>query len=208
MSNDNSLSNSPSAIDRDPNGKAVADPFANLESLRLSQSFGDLTDVRAVITSVAVRKPHRHEFVRVRKGIEWRFETGTFTNKDDRETFLVVPALWSAMPGDVTPTMLAVAISRSSPVPFIWPMTLPSADGRSNLWHESAIEAARIAEQQWVRVVSDMSAGCYVPFVAKGELADPEWPDLPLVDLMRLAFKGRLIDDPDHPALRRLRGEL
>lgn len=187
------------------------DPFdpSNLHRMKLSQDFASMAAVKPVITSVAVRKPNKHEFVRVRAGAEWRFETGCYTEKETRETYLVAPELWSAMPGDVTPTALVVAISRNSPVPFLWPLALPSSDGRPSRWHESAVESARLAESQWVRSVADMSAGCYVPFVAAAKLPEPEWPnDLTMADLLRLAFQGRFIRDMSHPCLQRLRGEI
>lgn len=76
--------------------------------MKLSQDFASMAAVKPVITSVAVRKPNKHEFVRVRPGAEWRFETGCFIEKETRETYLVTPELWPAMPGDVTPTALGV----------------------------------------------------------------------------------------------------
>jgi hypothetical protein len=104
--------------------------------------------------------------------------------------------------------MLVVCVSRNSPIPFLWPLTLPGVDGRPNRWHESAIEAARIAEGQWVKVMADMAAGCYVPNVALGNLPEPEWDGVPpMTELLRLSFKDRLIATTDHPVLRRLRGE-
>jgi len=196
----------------EPEQSPVADdPFsaANLGRMKLSQDFASMAAVKPVITSVVVRKPNKHEFVRVRPGVAWRFETGCFVDKENREVYLVTPELWPAMPGDVTPTGLVVAVSRNSPVPFLWPLVLPSSDGRPNRWHESGIEAARLAESQWLRSVADMSAGCYVPFVAAAKLPDPEWPaDLTMADLLRLAFQGRFIRDMSHPCLQRLRGEL
>ena len=152
------------------------DPFdpSNLAKMKLSQDFAGMTSVKPMITSVAVRKPHKQEFVRVRPGAEWRFKTGCFVDKDTREVYMVTPELWSAMPGDVTPTALVLTVSRNSPVPFLWPLTLPSSDGRPNRWHESGIEAARLAESQWLRSVADMSAGCYVPYVAAATLPEPE----------------------------------
>ena len=58
--------------------------------------------VKPVITSVAVRKPNKHEFVRIRPGAERGVE------KDTRGTYLLTPELWPAMPGDVTPTAMGV----------------------------------------------------------------------------------------------------
>lgn len=185
-----------------------SDPFADLDRLRLSQDYASLTDVKPVLTTIAVRKPHKQEFIRVRPGEEWRFETGTFTDKEVRETYLIEPRLWSALPGEVQPTVLLVTISRNSPVPFLWPCVLPGPDGRPNRWHESALEASRLAESEWLKVMSDLPAGCYVPHVASGNLPEPEWPDITLSELLRLAFRDRFIRDIDHPVLKRMRGEI
>jgi len=184
------------------------DPFENLDRLRLTQDFAAAAAVKPVLTTVSVRKPNRHEFVRVRAGEAWRFQTGTFTQKDTGETYMVTPELWSALPGEIQPKLLVVVMSRLSAVPFVWPLTLPGTDGRPNRWHESALDAARLAESQWVRVVADMPAGFYVPYVAQGNLPEPTWPDVTLTELLRLAFAQRFIDDLNHPVLRQLRGEV
>ena len=47
----------------------------------------------------------------------------------------------------------------------------------------------------------------YETFEASADLAEPEWPDLPLSEILEIAFRGKYIKDWDHPALRRLRGE-
>ncbi len=193
-----------------PESAGSEDPFdpANLGALRMSQDFAGMTNVKPAITNVGVRKPHKHEFVRVRAGSEWRFETGCFVDKENREVYLVSPPLWPVMPGDVTATCLAVAITRNSPVPFLWPLVLPDSE-RPNRWHESAIEAARLAESTWLRSVADMSAGQYVPYIASANLPEPEWPDdLTMADYLRLAFSSRFVKDADHPVIRRLRGEI
>lgn len=191
--------------------KPVSDnPFHpdNLDKLRLDQNFGEMAEVKPAITNVAVRKPNRHEFVRVRPGSEWRFETGCFVDKESREVYVVSAPLRPTMPGDVTSTCLVLTITRNSPIPIIWPLTIPDTE-RPNRWHESAIEASRLAEADWLRCVADMSAGQYVPYVAAANLPEPEWPDdLTMADYLELAFKDRFIKDTDHPVLRRLRGEI
>lgn len=189
---------------------ASPDPFdpSELAKLRLSQDFSELSQVKPVLTNIACRKPHKQEFIRVRNGEEHRFTTGCFTDKDSREVYLITPTVRECLVGDVVPTMLVVCVSRNSPIPFLWPLTLPGVDGRPNRWHESAIEAASIAEDQWVKVMADMAAGCYVPHVALGNLPEPEWEDVPpMTELLRLSFRDRLIATTDHPVLRRLRGE-
>lgn len=190
-------------------GSSSADPFADINRLRLSQNFSSQAAVKAVITTIAVRKPNRHEFVRTRPGGEWRFETGCFIDGDAREVYLVAPELCASIAGEIQPTVLVVTISRSSPVPFLWPISLPGPDGRPNRWHESALEAARHAEQSWLRVASDLYAGCYVPHIAAANLPEPVWPaDLTLAELLRLAFRDRFVNSLDHIVLKRLRGEV
>lgn len=189
----------------------LVDPFdpTELAKLRLSQDFAGMSQVKPVLTNVAARKPHKQEFIRVRPGEANQFDTGCFIDKESREAYMVSPSVWDLLSGDVTPTLLVVCISRNSPVPFLWPLTLPATDGRPNRWHESAIEAASIAENRWLKVVADMSAGCYVPMVACGNLPEPDWSDVPtMAEMLRLAFKGRFIDSAEHPVLKRLRGEL
>lgn len=187
----------------------ASDPFENLDSLRMSQDFAAQAEIRPVFTTISVRKPNRQEFIRVRCGNDWRFETGLFKDEESGEFYMVSPPLWTEIPGEVKPSCLVTYISRNSPVPFLWPIPLPGPDGRPNRWHESAFEAAKHAERNWLRVVADMAAGCYVPHVAAGNLAEPDWPeDLTMSDLLRLGFRDRFIGDVDHPVLRRLRGEM
>ena len=186
---------------------ATSDPFDNLESLRLSQDFAAQAAVSPVFTDISCRKPNKQEFIRVRPGSEWRFETACFKDRLNQETYLVSQELWSALQGELTPTVLRLCIAKHSPVPFLWDIPLPGPDGRWNKWHKTASEAAQLAETQWVKVVPD--TGFYVPHPAKGDFPDPDWPnDLTLADYLRLAFQDRFIRSWDHPVLRRLRGEL
>jgi hypothetical protein len=147
--------------------------------------------------------------VRVRPGEDHRFPVGAFKDKETGETYIVSPNLRDYLAGDIQPTLLVVCVSRNSPLPFLWGLTLPGADGRPNRWHESAIEAAKIAEGQWTKVSADMSGGCYSVSVAVGNLPEPDWSEvLAIGELMKLSFKDRFIGSTDHPVLKRLRGEL
>jgi hypothetical protein len=37
-------------------------------------------------------------------------------------------------------------------------------------------------------------------------LSEPEFPELTLNELLRIAFKDRIVDKLDHPVIRKLRG--
>ena len=72
----------------------------NLNKLRLSQDFANKVGVKKAIITVPVRKPGRQDFVRVHPDPAMRLETAVLELKDDRETYLVDPDLWSELPGE------------------------------------------------------------------------------------------------------------
>ena len=59
-----------------------------------------------------------------------------------------------------------------------------------------------------MRVKANMGVGAYEYFLASGTIPDPEWPAYTFNELLRVAFgRERLVDRPDHPILKKLRGE-
>ncbi len=182
------------------------DPF-DLSRLRLSQDFAEKIGVKKAVITVPVHKPHRQWFVRVHPDESWRLDTALVELTDERETYLVEPALWSELPGEVIPKVLFTAMNRQGVV-FLWPVRLPGADGRHDEWNRSAIEAAQMAMTSWLRVVANMSLGAYEVFKATAEFPDPDWPEIGFKGLLQVAFKDRFIQTPDHPVIRKLRGEL
>jgi hypothetical protein len=184
------------------------DPF-DPAALRLSQDFGAGLGVKKALLSVPVRKPANSWWVRVHPSEEYRLQTAVIELKEDRETYLVAPALWPDLATEATfsPRALFTAINRQG-VLFVWPIRLPRADGRADEWNQTALEAAGRATKGWVRVAANMDLGAYDVFEAGAQLGEPAWPTVPLRDLLRIAFRGRFIDSLDHPVLRRLRGEV
>jgi hypothetical protein len=182
-----------------------ADPFDPM-SLRLDQSFLNSGAVKKLLTTVPVRKPNRQDFVRVRPDEKFRLSPAAIIElKEDRETYLVPPAMALNLEGEFTLATLYLAINCQGVV-FLWPVKLPKTDGRRCDWHISAAEAAERAMSKWIRIKSNMDLGAYEIFEAENQLADPIWPDLPLSDILKIAFKGRLIDTLDHPVVQKLRG--
>jgi len=178
----------------------------NLDELRLTQDFAAEIGVKKVLTTVPTRKPDKQWFVRTRPGEEWRLQTCVIELKEERETYLVSPDLWPELGDELIPMAMFTAVNRQN-VLFIWPIRLPGPDGKMNPWHQSAFDAAERAERAWVRVVSNMALGAYECLEATSALDDPRWPDdLSFGDIIEIAFKGRYIEDMDHPVVRRLRG--
>ena len=75
---------------------------------------------------------------------------------------------------------------------------------------QSAMEiGTNIATKQWVRVSSNRHLAAYEPCIAAASdsWGEPKWPTEQFSDLLRLAFRKSYIDNPEHPVLKRLRGE-
>ncbi|MCH8046985.1 MAG: hypothetical protein IID44_25060 [Planctomycetes bacterium] len=183
------------------------DPF-DPASLRLGQDFAASVGVKKVLTNVICRKPGRQEFVRVRPGEDWRLQTALLTDDVSRESYTVDRDLWIDLSDEIKPVVLFTTITRQGTL-ILWPCKLPSPDGRSNAWNDSALRAAELAERDWIKLSANMAAGMYDTFAATGSLSEPEWPeDLEFRDVLRLCFQGRHITSHDHPILRSLRGEV
>jgi hypothetical protein len=67
-------------------------------------------------------------------------------------------------------------------------------------------EAVELAMERWLRIKANMGLGAYEIFVAEGPIREPNWPDISYQELIRLAFRDRLITSLDHPVVKRLRG--
>ncbi len=182
-----------------------------LQSLRLSQDFAAAAPVEKVYTFIPVRKPGKQQFIRVRSGDDWSFETAIFEDEASRESYLVLPHVQYELSEHLKPVCLRLTIAKGEPCPFLWPLRMPTEEraGAWQRWHTSAIDIARRAEDRWLRVHADMSAGGYFPFLAAADLGEPEWPEsLEMADYLRLAFSDRVVDSADHPILKQLRGEV
>ena len=181
-----------------------ADIFSDLAALRLSPDEAGQIGTAEVLAHVPVRKPGVSEFVRVSPHPEMSIATSIFLDPE-REVYLVMPALRNILVAGVKPMMLVTAINQRGQV-LLWPIALGDSTGRRNVWHETAREAAELAKTEWVKVVADMPSGCYRIYPALGALPDPVWPDSPLSELLRLAFRNRIVDCEDHPVVKQSLG--
>jgi hypothetical protein len=180
-------------------------PF-NPAALRLSQSLTGAVGVKKLLTTVPVRKPNRQDFVRVHPDPAYRLTPAAIIElNEDRETYLLSPAIAQQLPGEFKVVALYTAINRQG-VLQLWPVKLPGPDGKHLEWHRSAAEAAERAMEHWVRVTANMSASAYDIFEASGGLPEPVWPDISFEEILAIAFRDRYVDRADHPLLQRLQG--
>src|SRR5262249_48160865 len=174
----------------------IPDPF-NLESLRLNPSFTETAGVKKLLTTVPVKRPSPQDFVRVHPATEFRENFAMVDLKDDREEYLVLPAILPELTSEVVYKTVFTAVNRQGVV-FLWPVRLPPPDERRTEWPRSAREAAERAMTQWIRMKANMSLGAYEITVADSAMADPVWPKVPYAELVQIAFRGRIITTLDH----------
>ncbi len=179
----------------------------DLTKLTLTQNFSQLAGVKKVITTVPARKPNKQLWLRVRSGAEWQVQVLTLTMQDTGDVYFVHPDLYGELADDVRPMMLYLYITRDGTL-CLWPVSLPSEDGRLNPWAQSAHTAAKAAQLGWVKVVSSQSLGAYEIRVPTAKMDEPTWPDLSMREILNLAFRDKLITSLDHPIVRGLRGEI
>jgi len=189
----------------DPEAYLAPDPF-DPASLAIKGNPAEVIGAKRALVTVPVRKPNRQEFFRVHPDVTYALQMAVLELKSEREIYAVVPDIAMSLPGETRIVTLTTTQNRQGNI-FLWPVPLPSDDGRQLAWHTSAREAAALARDEWVRMVANMSGGYYDVWKAEGTIADPQWPEHTFQQLLKTAFgSGRLIDNEDHPVLKLLLG--
>ncbi len=176
----------------------------SISDLILPPSFSDGLTVQRQYVTLSVGKPHGQWWNRVHPDPTYWLDTGIIELKEERESYIVSPALREAVRAELTLKTLALAQNRAGEL-FIWTAKRPDSEGKLDPWNTAARQAMQLARNRWVRISA--GKGGYNVYTTSAQLPEPEWPDQSFEDLLRIAFRGRLITDPDHTVLRRLRGE-
>jgi hypothetical protein len=179
------------------------DIFDDLDRLSGGVDFA-MDGVEAVLTRLPVRKPDKMWWVRVHP--EARTTVG-LVEIDREETYCVASELHSDLMGVMKRRTLYLAIARTGN-PFLWPVGVEGPDGKLDEWNRSARDGAELGMKSWVRLQANMPNGAYDVFAAKPvvPIPEPRWPTESINELLRLAFRDRVIDSPDHPVVRQLQG--
>lgn len=178
----------------------------DLMSCRAPQQFQD-ADTPEIITTILVDKPDKRDFVRFHSGPDYRFSGAMMIDGGEDGWHLVTRSVAQALLDDIVVVTLHLGMTQAGRV-FITPVQMPGSDGRRNPWHESRARAVAVAETRWVRIIADMNFGGYRVRDANGHLAEPIWPKESFSDLLKLAFRGRVINTLDHPVVRKLQGSV
>jgi hypothetical protein len=179
----------------------------DLNSMRLPANYSAGLGVKKVLNKVPVGLPDRAKFFRVGDGEAWTFRAFLYEDKVANEIYIVLPFLQPLLGNLARPAQLYAAIDRSDN-PLLIPVFLPGEDGQWNSWPESRAQGVEMAKTHWVRLASNKSINAYEINQATAVLPDPVWPDTTMGELIRVAFRGKIIDTPDHPVIRALQGSV
>jgi len=176
----------------------------DLGKFRVTQEHFGTASAEKIITTVPVDKPPKSSFFRTHPDPDYSVEVGVVELPVTKETYLVTGDLVPALDSESTFRFrhLVTTVTRSGAI-YLWPIGEPT-----NNYARSAHEIAALAKSTWLRLRSNQETSSYEAQPAADQSAEPVWPKKSLAELIKLAFKGRIIDSIDHPVLRELRGEI
>jgi hypothetical protein len=180
------------------------EPF-DPENLKIDQSKLDVgISSKPIYTTLAVRKPKKAEWFRVHPSDEFKTRIAFFEDEEEREIYAIVPAVSEQLePYDYKTATMYLCINRQG-VPFLWPVKQSGVDGKPMRWFDSANDAVKEARKHWIRIRAD--ADSYVMYTTTIEIPEPTWPEGTMRDMLKLAFRERIVKDMEHPIILQLRG--
>lgn len=178
-----------------------------LDELRLADNYTNTIGGIKLPTKPSFGKLNKHRFSRVHPDPSYQVPVLIVEDKDSGETYIATPNVAGYLGKNAMPKLLRLAVDNAA-VPKIIAQPIPDLNGRPNLWNSTMILAIRLAEEEWVRIESDMPAQQYTVIKAANNLGDPKWPDRTMAELVQEVFQNNVISSPDHPYIKQLEGRV
>lgn len=194
-------------LESSPGGRL--DAINSSDRVTLSQLAVDPSMIGSISTKVQVTasagKPAPGMYFRTNASPEFSILSAALKAPDGSGVYLATDLVRQLVPEEVTFVQLFVYMTRAGGL-GVWPISMPRGDGRMTEWTRSALEAAYLAMKEWVRIRANMSIGAYEVHRLMVSIPEPEWPNLTFEQILRIAFRDRIIDSTDHPLVRQLQG--
>ncbi len=158
-----------------------------------------------------VEQPANNVYFRVNSNPEMMLDHATVLRDSagSKRTFYYVVPSMRAHP-KLAPRLRKVTLALTYTWPaeeiLLWPV--PILEGRDFKVWKSARAAFDLAQERWVQIVWNEEKGDYEVEPAESIDKEPIWPDKSLSILLKIAFADKVIDNEEHPYVRRLRGIL
>jgi hypothetical protein len=179
----------------------------DLDSYRVNQDFSEYLQAGKRPVVIPVGRPPRQEWVLFNPSGKWRQAFNLLEDEMNRHTYVVAKHLVPDVLDDLKPKLL-VAYTTWSHTWGLWPLRLPGEDGDLDSFNTSAHAITIEYAGRWVRVLTNKPGKVYTVIVPKEGVVVPvpTWPEGGFNYLFQLAFRGRVINDLDHPVIQRLQG--
>ena len=178
------------------------------ENLLRSQDFDALINVREVRTDVRIGAPNAQAFVRTSKKEDgWvQIDVLEIKKNSSTEVYFLSKSVASKLQGETARKTAAAILSVGrNGLPFFWYIPVPTGNALQDRTSRTKLDAAKLAMDKWVRFQWDSAKNRHVTMVAQYE-DEPEWPEEPTHELLKLAFRDRVIDSLDDPIIKDLQG--
>ena len=178
----------------------------NLSDLALPQDFQHLAEVSTEVLAVPLKRPGKQTWFSPHPESALWMSAAIIQDEAEGDAFVVASGLRGELTGEWVPKILVPCLTRQGSW-MVWPIRFPGPDGKIDTWNQSALEIAKKYGGKWIRVVSNREIGAYEAASPISPLDPPAWPE-DINPILQTALKGNVIDNRDHPLLKRLRGEL
>ena len=178
--------------------------FDDLAGLRKAQKL--TVQRKTVLVNVSVDKPPADTYFRAHP--TWILDDATVLKTDSGDFLFVLPVMRAhpkLAPRLRWVTLAAISLWPSNDVQ-IWPVPI-LGDRDFAVWR-SARRAFELSQETWTQMVWDDEKRDYRVETAEEINHPPSWPQKTFEELLKIGFDGKIIDNEDHPYVRRLRGLL
>jgi hypothetical protein len=185
-------------------GDNPASVFDDLASLRNAQKL--TVQRKTVLVNVTVNKPPKDTYFRAHP--TWALDDATVIKTDNGDFLFVLPVMrnYPKLSPRLRKVTLAAIIIWPADEVLIWPVPI-LGDRDFPAW-KSARAAFELSQQQWTQMVWSDERRDYVVETAEQIHHAPVWPPKTFEELLKVGFDGKIVDNEDHPYVRRLRGIL
>jgi hypothetical protein len=91
---------------------------------------------------------------------------------------------------------------------FLWRLKVEEPGGRIDGYNETAREALEEhAGERWIKLKGDRRSRAY-EVIRGGAVTTSRWPEFGIDELVRRAFRNRVVHSEDHGLIRQLRGDI
>lgn len=180
--------------------------FDDLASLRKEQKL--TVKRKAVLVNVTVGRPADNVHFRAHPQHELDGATVLRDSDSGRAIYFVVPGMRThpKVAPRIRRVTLALICTWPGNVPIIWPVPIVEEGRREFKVWKSARAAYNLSREHWTQIVWNEEKSDYDVETTDGISSEPVWPEKTFEELLKIGFDGKIIDNEDHPYVRRLRG--